>query len=224
MIKACIFDLDGTILYTLESIALAGNRMLEELGLPAQPLPDYRYHCGDGSDNLVSRCLRAAGGYTDENFRAGCMLNRKFLAENPLYKVTPYEGLPEVLSALRKDGIRLAVFSNKPDDAAKSAVYGTYGEELFDVVMGQLPGIPIKPDPSGAILIADELDADPEECVYFGDTWTDMKTGKAAGMKTVGVLWGYRGEKELLENGADALIGDPREIPIMIGKEEKNHG
>ena len=215
-IKACIFDLDGTLLYTLDSIAYAGNRMLEELGLPPQPLDDYRYFCGDGSENLVRRVLKAAGGFTEENIRAGDILNRKFLRENPLYHVRVYDGLYGVLALLKDEGIRLAVFSNKPDDAAVSAVRGACGD-LFDIVRGQKKDVPIKPDPAGALAIARELGVLPEECLYLGDTWTDMKCGKAAGMKTVGVLWGYREEEELRTNGADVIIRRPGEIPGLAG-------
>ena len=215
MIRAAVFDLDGTVLYTLESVALAGNRMLEALGLPAQPVSDYRYFCGDGSDNLVRRCLRAAGGYTEENYRKGCILNPRFLAEQPLYQVKPYDGITEALTELKERGIRLAVFSNKPDAATQAAIRGCFGD-LFNVVRGQVPGTPIKPDPAGALAVASAMGARPEECLYFGDTWTDMKTGKAAGMRTIGVLWGYRDEKELTDNGADDLISSPSEIPLCL--------
>lgn len=211
MIKACIFDLDGTILYTLESIALAGNRMLEELGYEKQPLDDYRYYCGDGSDNLVKRCLKKVGGYTSENFAAGKILNRKFLAENPSYHVHPYEGMEDVLRELKAKGLKLGVVSNKPDDAAQLAVSNAYGD-LFDHVQGQGNGIPIKPDPTGALCTAAIFHVKADECLYFGDTWTDMKTGTNAGMHTIGVLWGYRDRKELEENGAEEVIGTPRDI------------
>ena len=122
MIRACIFDLDGTILYTLDAIALAGNRMLEELGFPAQPVDDYRYYCGDGSDNLVRRCLKKVGGDTEDNLDAGYILNRKFLAEKPNYHVHPYEGMEQTLRTLKAQGIRIAVVSNKPDDSAQLTV------------------------------------------------------------------------------------------------------
>ena len=236
-VKACRFDLDGTVLYTLESIALAGNRMLESMGYAGRPVEEYRYYCGDGSDNLVKRVLGVSEGlipvsvledesadwtritealpYSRERIEAGSALNRRFLAEQPLYRVHPYEGMPEALSALKEMGLRLAVFSNKPDASAKAAIKGAYGG-LFDHVQGQTEGIPIKPDPAGALLTAEALRADPSECVYFGDTWTDMRTGKSAGMYTAGVLWGYRPAAELSANGADALVRSPDEIPDLI--------
>ncbi len=215
MIKACIFDLDGTVLYTLESIALAGNRMLEELGLTPQPLDSYRYFCGDGSKNLVIRALKAAGGYTEENVAAGNLLNRKFLAEEPSYHVRPYEGMKEVLTTLKQKGIRLGIVTNKPDEAAQIVVREMYGD-LFDHVEGQRNGIPIKPDPTGALKAAEILGADPSECCYFGDTWTDMRCGTGAGMHTIGVLWGYRDQKELEENGAETIISKPEEILKLV--------
>jgi phosphoglycolate phosphatase len=211
MIRACIFDLDGTVLYTLESIALAGNRMLEALGYEGRPLDEYRYYCGDGSDNLVIRCLKKAGGLTPENLEAGKILNRKFLAEKPSFHVRPYEGMEASLKELKKRGYLLAIVSNKPDDAAQLAVKEAYGD-LFDHVQGQGKGIPIKPDPAGALAAAASLSAKPYECLYFGDTWTDMQTGKNAGMHTIGVLWGYRDEEELLKNGADRVIKEPSDI------------
>jgi phosphoglycolate phosphatase len=215
MIRACIFDLDGTILYTLDAIALAGNRMLEELGFPAQPVDDYRYYCGDGSDNLVRRCLKKVGGDTEDNLDAGYILNRKFLAEKPNYHVHPYEGMEQALRTLKAQGIRIAVVSNKPDDSAQMTVHAQYGD-LFDHVQGQGNGVPIKPDPTGALRTAETLGVKPSECLYFGDTWTDMKTGRNAGMHTIGVLWGYRDRKELEENGAERIIERPDEIPALV--------
>ena len=213
--RACIFDLDGTILYTLESIALAGNRMLEQLGFPPQPVEDYRYYCGDGASVLVKRVLTKVGGLTEENLKSGDLLNRAFLAEKPLYHVKPYDGIPEALASLKERGILLAVCSNKPHEAAQQVIPGMFGD-LFAHVQGQTPTIPTKPDPQIALRTAEELGVKPEECVYFGDTWTDMQTGRAAGMRTVGVLWGYRDRKELTDNGAEILIERPEEIPLTL--------
>ncbi len=217
MIKACIFDLDGTLLYTLDAIARAGNRMLTSLGYPEQPVDDYRYYCGDGSDNLVIRCLDKVGGKTSENLAAGKILNRKFLAEDPSFGVHPYEKMPEVLQELKARGFKLAVVSNKPDDSAQLTIANAFGDGLFDHVQGQGNGIPIKPDPKGALRAAERLGVMPEECYYFGDTWTDMQTGTNAHMHTIGVLWGYRDEKELEENGAEAIISAPTDILTLDG-------
>lgn len=216
MIKACIFDLDGTLLYTLESIARAGNAVLSSFGYPAQPLLDYRYYCGDGADVLVSRILAKADDSNPEHFREGCLINRKVLAENPLYKVVPYTGMTDTLTALKQAGIKLAVCSNKPDDAAHLAIEGAFPKGLFDAVQGQEKGLKRKPSPDEPIAVTEILGVEPEECLYFGDTGTDMKTGLAAGMKTVGVLWGYRTSEELTTCGAQILIKSPTEILKLI--------
>ena len=235
--RACLFDLDGTILHTLESIARAGNLMLIDLGFSPRPVDEYRFYCGDGSDNLVRRTLGVCMGQIPESaladpcadwraltarvrvdeelVRKGSERNRFHLKEQPLYGAYRYAGMQEALVKLKNRKIRLAVCSNKPDEAAQEAVRGAYGS-IFDHVQGQTADLPIKPDPAIALSAAAALGVSPSECLYFGDTWTDMRTGKAAGMFTVGVLWGYRSREELTANGADALISSPEEIPLLV--------
>lgn len=219
-IKACLFDLDGTLLYTLEAIASAGNRMLKELGYPPEEVDAYRYYCGDGADVLVERCLKKAGAFTEENYRTGCILNRRFLSEDPLKGVRPYDGMTEVLAELKKRSIMLAVVSNKPDGAAKETIHHAFGA-LFDHVEGQREGIPRKPDPAIALEAAAALKVKPGECLYIGDTGTDMLTGRRAGMVTVGVLWGYRDAEELIQNGASRLIRESGEIIGILEEPEE---
>ena len=204
MIKACMFDLDGTILYTLESITKAGNRMLRELGFEEQPKEDFRSYCGDGADTLVRKALMRAGGYNRENFDAAIILYRKFLAE--------------VLKSLKDAGYFLAVNSNKPDDSTVKAVAGGYPEGTFDAVHGQRKGVPVKPDPTGAVMTAKELGVLPEECCYIGDMTIDIRTGKSAGMKTIAVTWGYQDEEDLIACGADHIVRSPEEIPELLKK------
>lgn len=211
MYKACIFDLDGTIADTLESIAHVANQVLEHFGLPAQPVQDYRYFAGDGGDVLMERCMRAAGGDMAHLEEAG-KLYREVFAGDPLYMVKPFPGIVETLTELKRRGMKLAVLSNKPHEAAVPAIRGLFGDQLFDAVQGQTSEIPRKPSPVGALALARQFGAKPEECVYVGDTNTDMKTGKAAGMHTVGVLWGFRDRRELVENHADCLIREPRQL------------
>ncbi len=212
-----MFDLDGTILYTLDSIARAGNRMLRELGFPAQPLEDYRDYCGDGADQLVARALVKAKGYIPENVEAGQVLYRMFLAEDPLFKVVPYSGMKDALDALKASGIKIFVFSNKPDDSAKKAVIGAYGPLYFDEIRGQRNGFPAKPSPEGALEMLNKYQIKAEECFYIGDMGIDIKTGKNAGMPAVGVLWGYRDREELETYGADYIIGKPEELlPLVV--------
>lgn len=211
MIKACIFDLDGTLANTLESMAYVANEILTDLGLQPQPAENFKYYSGEGADMLVQRFLKDAGDRDLLYYeRCRCMYRRKF-DEDPLYKVVPYEGIPETLAELKKQGIKLAVCSNKPHVAAVKVIAQMF-EGCFDIVIGQSDEIRKKPAPDGPLKIAAEFELDPQECLYIGDTGTDMKTGKAAGMLTAGVLWGFRDRLELEENGADLLLEDPQEL------------
>lgn len=221
MYKACLFDLDGTLADTLESIAHVANMVLAHFGLPAQPVEAYKYYAGDGADALMERCMRAAGGRMEHLDEARKMY-RSIFAEDPLYRVTPFDGMVETLEALKNRGVKLAVCSNKPHPAAVGAIKGLFGDDIFDIIQGQEASIPRKPAPDAALMIAEKLKVLPEACMYVGDTDTDMQTGKAAGMLTIGVLWGFRDRQELEENHADRIISHPGEL-LMIwekGKEE----
>lgn len=140
-------------------------------------------------------------------------------AADPMYKVVPYEGMPETLKELKKHGMKLAVCSNKPHPAAVKVIAQLFGEE-FDMVVGQSDAIRRKPAPDGPLMVAEKFGVKPEECMYVGDTSTDMQTGKAAGMFTVGALWGFRDRKELNENGADLVA----EKPVDLVKISEEHG
>lgn len=211
MYQACIFDLDGTLADTVESIAYVANQVLAKFGLPAQPVDAYKYYAGDGGDVLMERCMRAAGG--DFTYLAeGQKMYREIFAENPLYKVTAFDGMKETLAELKRRNVKLAVLSNKPSEATQLAITGLFGEETFEIIQGLKPGMKRKPAPDGAWRIAREFGVKPEDCMYVGDTNTDMQTGKAAGMYTIGVLWGFRDRRELEENHADRVIGRPEEL------------
>jgi len=211
MFKVCLFDLDGTLLDTVESIAYIANKVLAEYGLPAQPVKDYNYYAGDGADTLIERAFTAAGG-DSKDWKEASALYRKMFAVDSLYKVSPYDGMVETLREFKRKGVILTVCSNKPHKAAKAALKGMFDDDLFAVVQGQEEGIKHKPAPDMALMIADKLDVDVEDCMYIGDTDTDMQTGKAAGMYTIGVLWGFRDRAELETNGADIIIEKPQEL------------
>lgn len=211
MIKACIFDLDGTLADTLESMAYVANEIMKKFGLKQMPVDNFRYYCGEGAHMLMTRCLTDAGDPQLFHLEEGEKIYRDMFAENPMYHVTHYEGMPETIKALKEKNIRLAVCSNKPHPAAVKVIRIMFGED-FDLVLGQSDAIRRKPAPDGPLKIAQEFDVKPEECMYIGDTATDMKTGKAAGMFTVGALWGFRTRKELTENGADVVAECPLDI------------
>lgn len=216
MVKTCIFDLDGTIADTVESIAHAVNRVLVQYGLEPRPVENFNYYAGDGINLALKRALADAGDPQGAFWKQGIPLVRQYFAEDPLYHVKPFQGMPETLRRLKQQGISLAVFSNKPHEQAVYVVEKLYGTDVFDRIQGQTAGVPLKPAPDGAWKIARELQVKPEECMYFGDTNTDMQTGRAAGMFTVGVTWGFRPRQELIDNHAMALIDTPEEILRLI--------
>ncbi len=211
MIRACIFDLDGTLANTLESMAYAANTILAQFGLKQLPVENFRYYCGDGASVLVRRVLKDAGDEKLSYYEKMEPLYRELFRRDPLYRVSPYPGIPGTLKELKELGARLAVCSNKPHEATKNVVAGMFGD-TFDAVLGQKPGLPLKPAPDGALRLAGELGVQPGECMYIGDTHTDMETGNSAGMITVGVLWGYRDREELLKSGARLLAETPGDL------------
>ena len=209
-IKAVIFDLDGTLLDTVEDLADASNRVLLDYGHPVHAVDSYRYFVGDGLMTLMDRV-------TPQDVR-GDDLKKYFDRFKDVYKenwdnkTRPYHGIPAMLSELKEINVGCSVLSNKPHEFTLVCVKRFFPEVPFACVFGQREGVPKKPDPIGAIEISQKLKVDPAECLYVGDTSVDMKTGKGAGMVTMGVLWGFREREELVENGADVLVADPMEI------------
>ena len=220
MIKACIFDLDGTLAYTLDSMAVVGNEVVRKYGLKPMPIENYRYYCGNGADMLVKRLLVDAGDPELLHYEEARAVYRKEFDKDPFYKIQHYPGMPETLKKLKEHGMKLAVCSNKPHPAAVKVIAQLFDGE-FDMVVGQSEAIRRKPAPDGPLMVAEKFGVKPEECMYVGDTSTDMKTGKAAGMYTVGALWGFRDRKELNENGADLVAEKPTDL-VKICEEHGN--
>ena len=212
MYKLCIFDLDGTLADTVESIARVGNMVLEHFGLPPQPVRDYNYFAGDGVDMALKRALAAAGDTAGVHYREGKTLFRKWFDIDTVYHVKPLPGICPVLETVKSMGIEIAVFSNKPHLEAVHVVETIFGKNFFSMIQGQTEEIPRKPSPDGALYLAKKLGVKPGECLYLGDTNTDMDTGRAAGMDTVGVTWGFRPAEELREHHARFLIDYPEQI------------
>lgn len=218
MIKACLFDLDGTLADTLESMAYVANIIMKKFELNELPVENFKYYSGEGANMLMRRCLKDAGDPELTHFEEGQRIYREMFAADPMYKVTHYEGMPETLAELKRRGIKLAVCSNKPHAAAVKVIDLMF-PGLFDMVLGQSENVPRKPSPAGPLMIAEKFGVKPSECMYTGDTKTDMLTGKAAGMFTVGALWGFRTREELETNGADAVAERPSQLLELCGKE-----
>ena len=216
--KACIFDLDGTLTNTLESMTYSVNLTLEEMGLSKITKDQCRLFVGNGARVLMEKSLKAAGDTDASRIEEGMEIYGRIFDRNCTYHVTPYDGIAEMLEQLKKSGIKLAVLSNKPHLQAVDVVKEFFGEDVFSYVQGQIDSVPRKPDPSAALMIAEKLGCKKEECVYVGDSEVDIKTGHAAGMKTVSVSWGFRSREILKENGAEHIIDRPEELIHMIGK------
>ncbi|MCI9577197.1 MAG: HAD family hydrolase [Clostridiales bacterium] len=214
MIRLCIFDLDGTLSNTLESIAFFGNQALKQLGYPTiDSLDTFRYLVGNGADSLMRGMLKTvAGSVSEEAVKKLRHVYDQAYEQAPMYLVKEYDGIRKLLDRLQQKRILLAVLSNKPDNMAKQVVAQLFGEISFARCYGQRPGVQRKPSPQGAQLIAQELEIPVKQCLYVGDTDVDMKTGKSAGMRTIGVRWGFREEEELRSHGADGVISHPLEL------------
>ncbi|MBT9149171.1 MAG: HAD family hydrolase [Dehalococcoidia bacterium] len=213
--KAVVFDLDGTLLDTLEDIAHSANTVLARRGFPTHSLDDYRYFVGEGVTTLITRVLPDEKR-NDDTIAECVRAFREEYGRNWNVKTTPYDGVPQMLDELASRHLKLAVLSNKPDDFTKKCVTELLPDWTFEIVLGLHSGIPPKPDPTGASQVAEYLSVPPSRILYVGDSGIDMKTAIAAGMFPLGVLWGFRSQEELQDNGAQALISRPQEILAVL--------
>ncbi len=208
--KVIVFDLDGTLLDTLEDLADAGNEVLRKCGYPEHPKGKYNFFVGDGMRTLVDRI-------TPDNISAVeldkcCDLFKQTYSCCWHNKTVLYDGISKMLAELKKLGVKLAILSNKPHAFTTICVEHYFSENTFDLVLGQRDDVKKKPDPAGAFEISRIMNVRPEDCMYIGDTAVDMQTGKTAGMFTIGVLWGFRDFDELQANNADLIVKYPMEI------------
>jgi len=214
-LSALLFDLDGTLLDTIEDLRDSMNAALASLGCAPRSVEECKLFVGDGLRNFALRALPE--GRRDEQSVARCMeAMRRRYAEHWADKTRPYEGVPELLEELTRRGLPMAVLSNKPDDFTRLMVARLLPKWRFAAVHGEQPGTPRKPDPAAALRIAADLGLRPERILYLGDTDTDMRTAVAAGMFPVGALWGFRGAGELIDNGARELISRPTDVLGLV--------
>lgn len=213
MYKAVLFDLDGTLLDTIDDLADCMNAALRECGLPEHPnVEEHKYFVGDGVRNYILRVLPEGRRGDEELIARVAAVYRRNYAAGWKVKTRPYEGIVEMLDGLRGRGLRLAVLSNKPDEFSKATVAAFFRPGQFEIVAGALGDLPVKPDPAAALAIARQMNLAPADFLYLGDTATDMKTAVAAGMFAVGALWGFRKAEELTASGAKVLIKHPSEL------------
>ena len=213
--KAIIFDMDGTLLDTVADIGEAANRTLSHNNLPQHPLESYKHFVGEGARLLIERALPIEN--RTEDLISECL--ELFFQEysNTWNNHTKlYPGIEELLNSLSELPVTLSILSNKPDNFTKACAAEYLNPWQFFKVIGNSDAIPRKPEPTGALSIVSELSLNPDECLFVGDTKIDMQTARAAGMTSIGVLWGFRPRKELVEAGANYLINAPKDLLTVL--------
>lgn len=210
--EAVLFDLDGTLLDTLQDIGDSMNAVLERFGFAPHPLEAYRYFVGDGMANLVRRALPEIHRHREATVDACLAALREVYGEHWMDKTRPYPGIPEMLDQLSARKLSLSILSNKPHDFTQAMVRELLPRWDFACVFGERPQVARKPDPSAALEISRLTRIPTEAFAYLGDTGTDMITARSAGMHAVGVLWGFRPAEELTKHGAEILISKPADF------------
>lgn len=211
MFASVIFDLDGTLLNTLEDLADAMDWVCAQHGWPGHTLEEYKYFVGNGAPMLVERSIPA-----DVEFTAGLLeeFTQRYAAHKA-EKTTAYPGLPEAVRQLRDAGVKLAVLTNKPHPASRPVVERYY-PGLFHLVQGALPDLPLKPDPTLLHSLMEQLGASREDTLFVGDSDVDIRTAKNGGLTGCGVLWGFRTRAELEAEGADHIVDSAQALVELV--------
>ncbi len=212
--KGIIFDLDGTLLDTIEDIGDSMNQVLEELGRETYSYEDYKLKVGGGFRNLVKNCLEDSED--SQEIDRVLELYKKAYTRNYMNKSRPYKGITELLEELARRQVPVGINTNKGQEYSLGLVEKLFPEINFVKIVGQTEEIPRKPDPKGAGLVLKAMGLEKEEVIYVGDSNVDMETGRNLGLKTVGVDWGFRGEEELRSYAADYIVYRPEEILKLI--------
>lgn len=213
--RAVIFDLDGTLLNTLEDIANSTNKGLARLNFPQHEIYSYKPLISEGREFLALHAL-------PEHHRDSTTVEKLLAYIGEEYSkhwtdnTQPYPDIPELLDSLTVRNIRMSVLSNKADELTRAMVFKILSRWHFDMIIGAMPSLPKKPDPKGALQIATQLGISPSQFLYIGDSEIDMKTARSASMYPVGVLWGFRCADELLAGGARTLIKHPQELLALL--------
>ncbi len=214
-----IFDLDGTLLDTLESLYVSVNGTLKELGLTEITHMQVRAFVGNGARYLIERSISASGNENQNNsvcdeelLNQGMNIYKQVFAKNCMYKVEPYKDVREVLDSLKAMGGRLAILSNKPHVRTVEIAEEIFGVDYFDYIQGQSDDLPRKPDPESLKYVMKQLGVKKEDCVYVGDAETDIVTGAGAEVTTIGVSWGFRDREVLEDLNPTVILDEPLQI------------
>lgn len=212
MLKLCIFDLDGTLGDTRRSLISSVAEMLREMNLPAITDEQCISFVGNGARYLVERALEAGGKDHAARFDEAMKIYERIFDKNCTCDIHAYEGIRDTLDRMHKEGVKLAVLSNKPHKQTEKVINAMFGDDIFAYVQGQKEHIPRKPDPDALYGIMSMFEVQKEDCLYVGDSEVDIRTGKNAGVRTVGVSWGFRTKEELKEAGAEYIIDRADEL------------
>ncbi len=217
--EAVIFDLDGTLIDTLKDLALSVNYALEQFEMPVHEIDDYRMMVGDGIVKLIERAL------PDDRMD---MINEVMASQVEYYKehlfdnTALYPGIENMLKELKASGVKLAVLSNKQQERTREMVRRFFSSDIFDYVAGANDDIPLKPEPTPALFVANQMSVEAEKVVFVGDTSIDMQTAVNATMLPVGVQWGFRDDKELYEHGCSIILNSPDELISLINGQDQD--
>ena len=214
MFRNVIFDLDGTLLNTLDDLGDAGNYACRQMGWPEHSIEAYKYFVGNGMEKLVERFTPEACR-TPQQLKAAYDIFIPYYNEHKEDKTVPYTGIPELLARLKNEGVQIAVLTNKAHHLA-GPVMERYFPGMFPFVQGALPGMPTKPDPTLLHELMERMGAGEEDTLFVGDSNVDIRTAKNGGLTGCGVLWGFRGREELLAEGADHLAETADELAELI--------
>ena len=215
MIKTILFDLDGTLLNTIDDLADAGNWVCTQHGWPTFTVEQFKHMVGNGIPKLIERFSPETARTPDQLAATLAEFTARYDAHKE-DKTAPYPGIPELLTALKAEGIQTAVFSNKADPLCGKIIAHYFGTDIFSIVRGNRPGVPTKPDPTGVYSLRQDLGAEASTTRCVGDSDVDILTGHNAGLPAMGALWGFRGRAELTAAGADALASVPADILSYI--------
>jgi len=213
--QGIIFDLDGTLAYTLEDIADSMNRVLNNQDFPLHSYEKYKNFVGRGLRNLIKSSLPTEN-QNDSVIEKCYYLMLEDYNKNCLVKTRLYDGIEEMVKEIRKTNISMAVLSNKAHELTEKIVNALFGNGIFNPVFGALPSVPLKPDPASALQISRLWKINPKNIAYIGDSGVDMITANNAGIFAIGVLWGYRNKQEIINGGAKATIENPNDLTRIL--------
>lgn len=211
--RAIIFDLDGTLVDTLTDLGNAMNMALADFALTGHSIESYRQMIGNGLSKLAQRALPNKKQHCENEVLAAM---KQYYRRNYLKNTYLYDGIKQILSKLQDKDIRLAVLTNKDQDMAEKIIMHFFGDSLFEYIVGTTGSGPVKPDSNATKELMGSMSLKPEDFLFVGDSGVDMDTAAAAGIRSVGVAWGFRGKAELAEHNADIIIENPEQLLALL--------